>query len=279
MVGQTRLGAALFAFVSVAGSALAQSGVQENRTIQDNSFLVEEAYNQEPAVVQHISTFSRMWNSKDWSYSFTQEWPFPDHWRHQLSFTLIAAHSGGFPGSGGGLGDVVLNYRYQVSGNGESRLAFAPRFSMLMPTGNVSLGRGFGATGIQMNLPLSIVLSRRFVTHWNVGGTFVSNAQSAYHYRAASLGYTWAQSVVFLATPRFNLLLESSDSRLQAVVMPGVTQWTRLTYLSPGVRWAHNFRNGLQIVPGIAMPIGIGASAGERGVFLYLSFEHPFVPR
>ena len=24
------------------------------------------------------------------------------------------------------------------------------------------------------------------------------------------------------------------------------------------------------------MPIGVGPSAGERGVFFYLSFEHPF---
>jgi hypothetical protein len=27
--------------------------------IQDNSFLIEEAYNQEPGVVQHISVFTR----------------------------------------------------------------------------------------------------------------------------------------------------------------------------------------------------------------------------
>ena len=43
--------------------------------IQDNSFLVEEAYNQEFGVVQHISSFTRFWDSKDWNYSFTQEWP------------------------------------------------------------------------------------------------------------------------------------------------------------------------------------------------------------
>lgn len=43
--------------------------------IQDNSFLVEEAYNQEPGVVQHISTFTRFQESKDWIYTFTQEWP------------------------------------------------------------------------------------------------------------------------------------------------------------------------------------------------------------
>ncbi len=43
--------------------------------ISDNSFLVEEAYNQESRVVQHISTFSRG-SDGGWIYTFTQEWPF-----------------------------------------------------------------------------------------------------------------------------------------------------------------------------------------------------------
>ena len=43
--------------------------------IQDNSFLVEEAYNQEDGVVQHISTFERLTNSRDWVYTQTDEWP------------------------------------------------------------------------------------------------------------------------------------------------------------------------------------------------------------
>jgi hypothetical protein len=42
------------------------------------------------------------------------------------------------------------------------------------------------------------------------------------------------------------------------------------------VRWAFNFKSGLQVVPGVAVPFGVGSSAGERGLFLYLSFEHPF---
>jgi hypothetical protein len=42
------------------------------------------------------------------------------------------------------------------------------------------------------------------------------------------------------------------------------------------VRWAYDFRSGLQIVPGVAFPIGVGPNSGERGIFLYLSFEHPF---
>ncbi|MGA9814443.1 MAG: hypothetical protein WBQ64_16785, partial [Terriglobales bacterium] len=76
--------------------------------IQDNSFLVEEAYNQNFGVVQHISSFTRFFDSKDWNYSFTQEWPAPGDERHQLSYTLVALHSGAFPGSGAGFGDVFL---------------------------------------------------------------------------------------------------------------------------------------------------------------------------
>src|SRR6185312_16420034 len=65
------------AFVWAATSSLAAQ-------IQDNSFLIEEAYNQESGVVQHISTFERA-DGGDWAYSFTQEWPLGGI-RHQLSY-------------------------------------------------------------------------------------------------------------------------------------------------------------------------------------------------
>ncbi len=67
----------------------ASLSAQENKEgpIQDNSFLVEEAYNQEAGVVQHISTFTRFQESKDWIYTFTQEWPVGGL-KHQFSFTL-----------------------------------------------------------------------------------------------------------------------------------------------------------------------------------------------
>jgi hypothetical protein len=250
--------------------------VAEEPQIQDNSFLIEEAYNQEFGVVQHINTFSRLWNSKDWGYTFTQEWPGFHNWRNQYSYTLVAAHAGAFTGTGVGWGDILLNYRYQVFGNGESRMAFAPRVSVSVPSGDVTLGRGMGAPGLQVNLPLSFVLSRRLVTHWNAGCTFIPHAQGPDHSRAASAGYNLGQSFVFIASSRLNFMLETTDFRYQSVTGPGQTAWTEAMYVSPGVRWAYNFKNGLQIVPGIAMPIGVGGSTGERGIFLYLSFEHPF---
>ena len=62
----------------------------------------------------------------DWAYSFTQEWPLGGI-RHQLSYTIPIEH---IKGSGTGLGDVALNYRYQLAGNPEARAVVAPRLSI-----------------------------------------------------------------------------------------------------------------------------------------------------
>ena len=244
--------------------------------IQDNSFLVEEAYNQDFGVVQHIQSFERLWSSKDWVYTFTQEWPVDASPRHQLSYTLMALHAGDQPASGGGFGDILLNYRYQVLGNGESKVAFAPRLSALLPTGDHRLGRGAGGAGVQGSLPLSVVISRKLVTHWNAGATIIPNARNAAGDTAPTYGYNFGQSFVWLAHPRFNVLLETIFNRSQQVIAPKTTQWASDVLLSPGIRWAYNFKNGLQIVPGIGVPLGVGPSSGEKGIFLYLSFEHPY---
>ena len=244
--------------------------------IQDNSFLVEEAYNQNFGVVQHISSFTRFFDSKDWNYTFTQEWPAPGDERHQLSYTLVALHAGAFPGSGVGIGDVFLNYRYQLVGSGETRVAFSPRLSLIFPTGDSTVGRGSGSFGLQTNLPLSVVLGRKLVSHWNAGATFFPHAQDASGGRAATAGYNLGQSFIWLTNARFNVMLETVFARSQTVVSSDHTEWTSSLFLSPGVRWAYNFKNGLQIVPGIGVPLGVGPSAGEKGVLLYLSFEHPF---
>ena len=268
--------AGLLLYVVIPAPAQTPDRPKEEPPIQDNSFLVEEAYNQEKNVVQHISTFSRMWNSKDWAYTFTQEWPAPGNWRHQLSYTLVGSHSGSYSGTGGGWGDTILNYRYQLVGDGDTRMAISPRFSVMLPTGDVTRGRGAGSFGMQVNIPVSFVLSRRIVTHWNTGGSWVPRAQDADHCRAGTIGYNVGQSFVYLAHPRFNLMLETYASRYQSVTNPGIVDWGQTLYVSPGIRWAHNLKSGLQIVPGVAVPIGIGPTAGEKGLFLYLSFEHPF---
>jgi hypothetical protein len=63
--------------------------------------------------------------------------------------------------------------------------------------------------------------------------------------------------------------------RGESVTGPGTTSRSDALFISPGIRWAHDVK-GLQIVPGIAFPIGVGPSSGQHALFLYLSLEHPF---
>src|SRR3954465_12843370 len=91
--------------------------VAEPLPIQDNSFLIEEAYNQERGVVQHINTFWRTAGSGDWAYTFTQEGPVPDV-KHQVSVPLPVQQLHGAAAARTGIGDVALSYRYQAVGDG-----------------------------------------------------------------------------------------------------------------------------------------------------------------
>jgi len=239
--------------------------------IQDNSFLVEEAYNQEDGVVQHISFFQYLPTS-GWTFTQTDEWPLRTI-KHQLSLTLAATGAAGY--SGAGWGDTFVNYRYQLLGNGDTKLAIAPRVSLLIPTGNSTQGRGIGGPGLQVNLPISVVLTKRLVSHTNVGATWVPRAQDQFHQTANSLAANLGQSFVWLFNPRFNGMLETIWTSNPQVVGSEVTSPQHNLYISPGVRWAYNFKNGLQIVPGVGLPIGFGANSGHQvGAIFYLSFEH-----
>lgn len=85
---------ALIAILSAVLPAAAAAG-----PIQDNSFLLEEAYNQEPGVIQHISAFSRSREDGAWVYSFTEEWPIRGQ-THQGSVTFNYADLKAVNGSG-----------------------------------------------------------------------------------------------------------------------------------------------------------------------------------
>ena len=242
------------------------------KKIQDNSFLIEEAYNQEAGVVQHIQSFMYLKQSKEWAYSFTQEWPFPDE-THQLSYTIPVLRTPD-PGATTGVGDILLNYRYQAVA--KEGVAFAPRLSIIAPTGDYKKGHGAGATGLQVNLPLSIELSDTVVTHWNLGGTYTPKSKEAGGARADTVGSNYGASLIYLMTPNFNLMLEAAGTTSEVVQPDGSTQREKTMFINPGFRYAANFDSGLQVVSGVSLPIGVGSSKGTRGFLLYLSLEHPF---
>ncbi len=246
--------------------------------IQDNSFLIEEAYNQERGVVQTIQTFTRQQGSSDWSYTFTQEWPVPAE-THQLSFTLpVAAVENGETLSRG-IGDLALNYRYQLIGSGSARLAVSPRLTLLVPTGDHRRGLGSGGVGLQVSLPASIVLSERFVTHSNVGGTYILSARNAGGFENDLRSWQLGQSLIWLVLPTFNAMVETLLTRVENLADTGGRRHQTDLVVSPGLRTALNLPGHLQIVGGVAVPFGVGPSHGQRGLFLYFSVELPVIRR
>ena len=238
--------------------------------ISDNSFLIEEAYNQESGVVQHIFNYRRARDGA-WLATFTQEWPLGGQ-LDQLSYTLPLQSS---LGSGVSLGDAAINYRRQVLGRDEDPVWFSPRLSLVLPSGSARKGTGAGGPGLQLNLPLSVRVNRALVTHWNAGLS-TTRARSALGGRGTVRSVSAGASAIWLAAPTLNLMLESLWDRTEALDDAGVRAAESHFVILPGLRGALDLPHDLQIVPGIGVPIGIGPSRGERDLFLYLSFEHPF---
>ncbi|MDB4878715.1 MAG: hypothetical protein JWL60_161 [Gemmatimonadetes bacterium] len=260
--------------LGLASGAAAQSPARPE-PIKDNSFLIEEAYNQPAGVVQHISTLALPREGGAWAYSFTQEWPVRSI-RHQVSFTVPVLKTRVGAAARHGVGDVALNYRYQLQGADGGPLAVAPRLSVLLPTGSATHGFGAGGSGLQANLPVSVEIGDRLVSHSNAGATLTPSARDGDGNRQATTSYSLGQSFIWLATPTVNLMLEAAFARSELVAGPGSVAAVRTFVVSPGVRLARTLASGLQIVPGVAVPIGVGPSRGERSLFAYLSLEHPF---
>ena len=241
---------------------------KETKNIQDNSFLIEEAYNQEPGVIQHIQTFQYM-KDGTWGYALTQEWPIKGQ-THQFSYTIPFSHLTD-PGRTG-FGDVALNYRYQVINR--DGIALAPRFSLLLPTGKYKKDLGRGTLGYQTNIPFSLELSDKWVTHWNLGATFTPHRRGPDGGKANTFDLNAGASIIYLLSENLNLMLEAVWNSNQSVEVNGARNTDRTFFINPGIRYAIDFKSGLQIVPGISFPIGAGPSRNEYGLFLYLSFEH-----
>jgi hypothetical protein len=237
--------------------------------IGDNSFLIEEAYNQEPGVVQHISLLTIQ--EGVWMYGFTQEWPIRSQ-RRQLSYTIPVLWQEAEAGVG--LGDVAVNYRYQIGGMEGDRLAVAPRLTVILPTGSDRAERGARDAGIQANLPVSVA-GRAFAAHFNAGATYTPRAGFADGVSTSRTDFAIGQSVVWLLRPSFNLLTEGMWTRSRTRAEPGPRTQSTSLLVSPGVRGALNFANGLQIVPGAAVAFETVGEAEPMLIF-YLSFEHPF---
>lgn len=237
--------------------------------IQDNSFFVEEAYNQEPGVVQHILNVPVFFaaGEREITPSFTQEWPVFSQ-THQFSYTLPHA----FAEEETGLEDIRLNYRLQALMENERDPAFAPRFSLVIPTGDADKGFGHGRLGYEVNLPFSKIVSNRWTVNFNAGGSVFPDVNDR-----DLVNYNLGGSAIYAVSSNFNLMLESVAFWEEDVDVERKVDRTVTALLSPGARYAFNMPNDAQLVVGLAVPIGLTSDSPDYGLFFYCSFEHPFL--
>jgi hypothetical protein len=261
--------------LSVLAQTPTESGPGLSEAIEDNSFFIEEAYNQESGVVQHIfNGTSFTLPEREVALGFTQEWPVGSQ-DHQLSITVPYYLLNGNTFSG--FGDVLLNYRYQLCSS-DDWAAVAPRVSIVLPTGSFGKALGRGVLGAQINLPVSKRLGEYLVAHANVGATMmpgvvVTNATGDEVKRTLT-SINLGGSMIVLVSANFNIMLEVVENILGETGTTEDIERT-VTNLSPGVRYAIDVGQ-LQIVPGVAAPLVLSGGERHLGVFFYLSLEHPF---
>jgi hypothetical protein len=86
-----------------------------------------------------------------------------------------------------------------------SRPAIAPRFTLILPTGDEDKGFGSGSVGYQFNLPVSKIVSDRVTLHFDAGD-IVRCARPSNTHRfdvGSSIGHpvhSWGESQ---STPRY----------------------------------------------------------------------------
>jgi hypothetical protein len=243
--------------------------------IQDNSFFIEEAYNQEPGVVQHIFNLPIDFTNggREMAPSFTQEWPMFTQ-THQFSYTIPYVVTE----EDNGMEDMQLNYRLQAFDEDKYTPAFAPRLSLVLPTGDQTKDLGAAVVGYEFNLPFSKIVSDRWTLHFNAGMSVFPNA----HESRTQTNYNVGASAIYAVGRDFNLMLEAlagwnEDITEGAFAFEETVERSTTAIISPGVRYAFNLPNDAQLVIGAALPIGLTSDSPDWGMFFYCSFEHAFI--
>jgi hypothetical protein len=252
--------------LAAADDAAAQAA--EPFAITDNSFLVEEAFNQEPGIFQNILVVRRA-NIGAWETGFTQEWPLFTQ-RHQISYTVPFASSDGESG----VGDAFVHYRVQIFDGSDARPAFSPRVSLILPT--ASDGLGSHSFGWEFNLPFSKQVGDVYL-HWNAGMTQLPSAEiegQEYNLLTPRL----AGSAIWRVQRMFNLMIESVIDWEEGVV-DGATERRATVTVVPGFRTGWDVGDDTQIVVGLGLPLTFREHGDSAGVLVYFSYELPFVRR
>lgn len=235
--------------------------------VEDNSFLVEEAYNQEPGVVQFINVWQKSDKTKDWTYTFINEIPMGSQ-NHQFSYELPVSHLDSNDKTQ--MEDIKFNYRYEFLRN--DTVVTTGRLSVTTASGDYKKGFGSGAMGYEASLISSVKITDKWIQHWNLGAGITPKAKNTSDQSADNSKFFWAVSQVYLFTDSLNFMVELAGNHSQETDGADSASWSQEAVLSPSVRYAID-AGDWQFVPGLALPYGIGPKAGQNQTLVYLSIE------
>ncbi len=253
---------------------------------EDNSFLLNEAFNQEKGVLQYASNFYfDDLRGGNFLYNFTNEIPLGGE-RHQIGYSLsyYLQNKETSTDGAGGFGDVNVSYQYLLSGK-KSWAMVVPSVTLIIPT--AKNGYGSGGLGAEADLYVTKRISRRVVTHYNFGYTYISSADlyittstggRAVGYERDLQFKKIAASAIWYPARKFNLMLEYVSNFLTEITPDGSISDSHHITVNPGFRFAID-HNRVQIVPGVSAPIIFtDGKYSQTGLFFYLSFEPEYLP-
>jgi Putative MetA-pathway of phenol degradation len=246
----------------------------------DNSFLVEEAYNQDRGEVQHTlnAVYSNDFKRHGWSFKFEQEWwLFSEN--HQVAISIPFSHLREEGERQRGIGDIQIEYRYQLTEERPNIPAVAPGFSLILPTGNRHKGTGNGVVGYEWSIAASKKVASRLALHANLGLTYLPKVRvrlddPRLSPKRSLVSYDLGASAVFALSSDIHMLLEWVGEFEEEIDDKGKKRREFKALLSPGIRVAAINKDDLQTIVGVGIPIGVAGPADNYGVFLYLSVEH-----
>lgn len=270
-------------------AGLSATQAQDVGELKDNSFLLEEAYNQEPGEVQHILMPELDANSfggfeQRHQVELTQEWPLGGK-RLQLSYTIPVGSS---DGSEWNVDHMVLRARYQVADEPAQPFAFAPALSLIWQKN--PLERSFltrSTVGVGLLLPVSHTLSSRWALHANAGTTWLPDPYATdwndfstrplfAELRQDRWIHRLGTGLVYAALPKFHLLFETIGEFEQFQGNDFVdSDMEPALILNPGARTGFDIGGGTQLVLGVGFPIELTEdNPPDYRVLLYTSLEH-----
>lgn len=239
--------------------------------IEDNSFLIEEAYNQKPGEYQFIQAYRSYQSGKEYKFTSEGEMALGSE-KHQLSYQVVRDKEA----DQGSVGDTTLSYRLQSANQPDFLMAH--RFGLILPTGSVGKQSSYGVTGLRYLQATTFLFQEYWDNHWNLGFNHFPEAKVNFSDKRRTLNeFLIGTSLIYHWKDNLNFLLEGIYETHEKLNLRNQKRYEYEFTLNPGVRTAIELSwKKTQIVPGISFPIRYLDDHIDHGVLVYLSFEPKF---